>query len=129
MSKLYDLYKLSKIKNPDKFILIKSGTFYLFLDDDALKVSDKLGLKLTYLNESVLKCGFPLLSLPKYEKMLKANSIDYLITGLNLNNSNQNEIEKRVIEDLRLLDINNLSPIAAINLLKDFQEKLNSSLF
>ena len=48
---------------------------------------------------------------------------------LYMHNSKQSKIEKKVIEELRLLDINNLSPIAAINLLKNLQEKLNSSLF
>ena len=126
MSKLYNLYQINKLKNPEKLILIKSGVFYLFLDEDAKTINEILGLKLTPLNEKISKCGFPILSLTKYEKMLKANNIEYLITELNSNESKENEIKEKIIEDLMLLDINSLSPISAINLLAKYQEKLNN---
>ena len=82
MSKLYEHYKNCKDTSPDKVILIKSGTFYVILDEDAKSINEKLGLKLTMLNENVVKCGFPIISFEKYEKMLIANSIDYLVTEL-----------------------------------------------
>lgn len=126
MSKLYDYYKLCKIKNPDKILLIKSGTFYVILEQDATLVNELLGLKLTPLNEKISKCGFPIISLPKYEKMLQANNLEYLITSLNVSSDEENEVEKKIIKEIRLLDINNLSPISAINLLTKYQEKLNN---
>jgi len=126
MSKLYDFYQINKIENPEKLILIKSGVFYLFLDEDAKSIHEILGLKLTPLNEKIYKCGFPILSLQKYENMLKANNIDYLITDLNSSETKQNDVSEKIIKDLMLLDINSLSPIEAINLLAKYQERLNN---
>ena len=53
MSKLYNKYLSLKQLDASKFYLFKSGIFYIFLDDDAKIVSEKLGLKLTYLNENI----------------------------------------------------------------------------
>lgn len=59
MSKLYEKYKSLKSENNDKLYLFKSGIFYIFLDEDAKKMSNFLNLKLTNLNESICKCRFP----------------------------------------------------------------------
>ena len=57
MSKLYEKYLVLKQRETNKLYLFKSGIFYLFLDDDAKKVSSLLNLKLTNLNKNVV---FPL---------------------------------------------------------------------
>lgn len=124
MSKLYHFYQLTKMKHPDKVILIKSGTFYVILEKDAILVNDLLGLKLTPLNENIVKCGFPIISLPKYEKMLQSNYIDYFVTELNENYSQLKSYEKKVIEEIQLLDLNQITPMAAFNLLAKYQEQL-----
>ena len=71
MSKLYDKYKYLKFQNPSTFYLFKSGIFYIFLDEDAKTMSSILNLKLTNLNENVLKCGFPVNNLAKYLNLIK----------------------------------------------------------
>lgn len=58
MSKLYEKYKNLKSENATKLYLFKSGIFYIFLDEDAIKMSNLLNLKLTNLNETIVKCGF-----------------------------------------------------------------------
>ena len=59
MSKLYQKYQQLKKENPEKCYLFKSGIFYIFLEDDAKKLGPMLSLKITNLNDSVVKCGFP----------------------------------------------------------------------
>ena len=59
MSKLYNIYLQEKSKNKDNILLFKSGIFYISIDDDALKLSSLFHLKLTNLNDSIKKCGFP----------------------------------------------------------------------
>ena len=72
MSKLYDAYKYCKKNNNEErtLFLFKAGIFYLFLDEDAKIASNILNLKLTYLNDTVLKCGFPTSALNKYSILL-----------------------------------------------------------
>ena len=50
MSKLYNNYLALKKENESTLFLFKSGIFYIFLDEDATKISNILGLKLTMLN-------------------------------------------------------------------------------
>lgn len=44
---------------------------FIFLDEDAKTMSSILNLKLTNLNENVLKCGFPVNNLAKYLNLIK----------------------------------------------------------
>lgn len=74
MSRLYDTYSLMKKtdENADNTLyLFKSGIFYIFLDNDARIASSLLNLKLAYLTETIVKCGFPINSLEKYKILLK----------------------------------------------------------
>ncbi len=71
MSKLYEKYLLLKKQNSSILYLFKSGIFYIFLEEDAKKMSFLLNLKLTNLNESVLKCGFPVNNLAKYSSLIQ----------------------------------------------------------
>ena len=63
MSKLFNNYILLKSQDCNKFYLFKSGIFYIFLDADARSMSQQFGFKLSNLNNSVVKCGFPTNSL------------------------------------------------------------------
>ena len=50
MSKLANLYKILKNKDSSTLYLLKSGIFYIALDEDALTLSDLFNFKLTDLN-------------------------------------------------------------------------------
>ena len=66
MSKLYEKYKtLKQEKSSQILYLFRYGIFFIFLEDDARLVSQALGLKLGKLNDTVVKCGFPINSLDK----------------------------------------------------------------
>ena len=79
MSKLYDKYLLLKKQNPSVLYLFKSGIFYIFLENDAKKMSLLLNLKLNNLNENVLKCGFPVNNLSKYASLIEKAGYELLI--------------------------------------------------
>lgn len=76
MSKMYKRYLELKKENNSKIYLFKSGIFYLFLDDDAKLMSNVLNLRLTNLNETILKCGFPVNNLNKYINLIKSLGYD-----------------------------------------------------
>ena len=126
MSKLFEHYKNCKEITPEKVILIKSGTFYLILDEDAKSIGERLGLKITNLNESVVKCGFPINSFSKYERMLIANNIDFIVTDMSSFKNNNKDIEKNILKEIRNLDINSISPVKALNLLAKYNDKLKN---
>lgn len=121
MSKLYDHYKLCKEKDPNRIVLIKSGTFYVMLDEDAEEISKLFALKLTPLNENIKKCGFPVTSIEKYKNMFDAHQIEYTITSTELGSGSITEREKSVIDKIRMLDINTLSPMDALITLEKYQ--------
>ena len=71
MSKLYEEYLKLKKDNNDVIYLFKSGIFYIALLNDARTLNEKLGFKLTNLNENVVKCGFPQQKLDTYINIIK----------------------------------------------------------
>ena len=71
MSKLYEEYLKLKKYNNDVIYLFKSGIFYIALENDARTLNEKLGFKLTNLNENVVKCGFPQQKLDTYINIIK----------------------------------------------------------
>ena len=78
MSRLYDVYLKEKEKNNDLYYLFECGKFYIFLDNDAKKISSITTLKLTNLNKDIVKCGFPINSLDKlYRKLLDYEIYEY----------------------------------------------------
>lgn len=127
MSKMYEHYKVCKQTNPDKIILIKSGTFYVILDEDATLVNQLLGLKLTPLNDQIQKCGFPINSLTKYENLLKAHAISYIITNMNENAKEPTQIERKILNEIKLLKLNETSPLNAFHLICKYQEQLKNN--
>ena len=115
MSKLYETYKRKKEKEPEKIYLFKSGMFYIFLEDDAKKVSDLFGFKITKLNEQVIKCGFPLSRIDYYTELLQKRQISFEIVdnnylGIeNYEDYMNNEKLKRIVKDVKKIDMDNIT--------------------
>ena len=113
MSKLINMYK--KLKEPDAetLYLFKSGIFYIFLAEDAQKISRLFSLKLTPLNNDVLKCGFPLSSINKYSIKFRENNIRVKIIEDNIIFSESNFFKEQkylqLIGILQNIDIDSLS--------------------
>ena len=115
MSKLYVEYLKLKSKNTDKLYLFKSGIFYIALEDDAKKLSKLFEFKITNLNQSVIKCGFPQKRLEFYIDKLNSLNVPFEIIDLNyskvdnysdyLNNSKV----KDIIQSIMKIDMNNIS--------------------
>lgn len=130
MSKLYTNYLKLKEENNDTLLLFKSGIFHIFIAEDAEKVSKSLNLKLTQLNDQIVKCGFPSNALGKYTTQLNELKIPYRIVDSNfqITNSVDEYIQKtdalQIIKILKNLDTDNLSPIEALNTVVNLKNKL-----
>lgn len=116
MSKLYEKYLSLKKENHSTYYLFKSGIFYIFLDEDAKKMSNILNLKLGNLNENILKCGFPVNSLPKYMDLLKNANCDVQIIensskkiDSSIVNMQNNELLENLLNKIANINPDNLS--------------------
>lgn len=79
MSKLYKKYVRLKLQDGSALYLFKTGIFCIFLDEDAKLVSSRLNLKLTNLNQDIVKCGFPVSQLEKYTKLINNANLSFKI--------------------------------------------------
>ena len=133
MSKLYNIYQDLKKEDKEKIYIFKAGAFFILLDDDAKLISEKLNLKLTKLNDSLVKCGFPINSIEKYTKKIKELKISYkIIDGTkSVVKSNDAYIEnikfQTVINKIKDLNINKISPLQALNILSEFKDVICNS--
>ena len=122
MSRLYKRYK--NLKNKEDIIyLFKVGMFYVILDDDAKIISKLLNLKLIPLNNEVNKCGFPINSLEKYEKILKENKVKYKI----IEDYEENKDLNKFINKIKKYDIDNITGIKALELISELMEIIDGT--
>lgn len=133
MSKIYNKYIALK-SNPNykenTLYLFKSGLFFIFIDKDAQIISPYLNLKLSQLNDTIVKCGFPINSLQKYLNLLK--STPYHIEIVSLENDKPittnhymcTENIKIIIDEILQTNIDSLSISQAYDFLSDIQKKL-----
>lgn len=125
MSKMYKRYLELKKLNSKDIYLFKSGIFYLFLDNDAQKMAPLLNLKLTNLNETILKCGFPVNNLNKYLDIIK--NLGYTIKIVESVNSSPlsdsnfltNSSIKKLVMDLASIEADTLSIKEAYSLIEN----------
>ena len=130
MSKLEAKYKELKAKDTEKVYILRSGIFYTMLNEDAILVNEKLGLKITDLSPNIIKCGFPISQIEKYKSLLDEKNITYEVID-NLPNSSVesylNGIEvKKVLKQIESLDMNDISYHQAYDILLDIQNKLKN---
>lgn len=122
MSKIYDKYLTLKEKNKEKLYLFRCGNFYIFLEDDADTINNYVVLKRTQFTKNVMKCGFPVGSKEEYLKVFKNQNLDVEIIENPLLPEDIKERERFVLEQLKKIEVNSLTPIDAINKLKELQE-------
>lgn len=135
MSKLLEIYKNLKQNDNETLYLFKSGIFYIFLDNDAKIINKAFGLKLSNLNDRIVKCGFPANSLQKYLKLLSctnynikiidnSNTISYTVSDYNL------DIEiKKLLHNISNIDTETLSISEAYSLLNDLKDRAQKIIF
>lgn len=131
MSKLYKSYTNLKNDNPEKMYIFKSGMFYIGLQDDAKKLSEIFGFKVTDLNESVVKAGFPKSRLEYYTKKLEImKDIKFEIVDSdygrieNYNDYLNNNKVKLIIDEILKLDLDNTTFRQAFDILGNLKTKL-----
>lgn len=131
MSKLYEKYSELKKKNNNKTYIFKSGIFYIALEEDAQTLSNLFGLKLTNLNDTVIKCGFPSSRVSYYIDLLKTQKVDFEIIDPNYGNVNNysdyiQDIEiKKMLDTIKEMDFDDTTFKEAYEILLSLSTKLN----
>lgn len=133
MSKLLKSYVSLKVMDCSKFYLFKNGIFYVFLEDDAKIMAPLLNLKLTNLNQTVVKCGFPINSLDKYLQKLQGTEYTVHIVcdedfnfSIDVNDFINNKALHEVLDNFLSINIDSLSIAQAFDLLYDLQNKFKN---
>ena len=132
MSKLYNAYislKANEKNNENTLYLFKSGIFFICIDKDAEIDYRLLNLKLSNLNEDIVKCGFPIQSLNKYSNLLRLSNYSFKIIDLSKNESisindfNFNNYTNELLQRISSVDTNSLSIKEAFSFIDDIKEK------
>lgn len=133
MGKLYNTYIALKAKEKEEntLYLFKSGIFFLCIDEDAKIASRLLHLKLTNLNESIVKCGFPIKSLDKYSSLISLSNYKFKIIDTSTNeaftvsNYSVNDNIQNLLQSIAKIDTDNLSIREAYTFLDDIKKESN----
>lgn len=134
MSKLYKRYIELKKQNSELLYLFKSGIFFIALEDDAQILSKTFNLKLSNLNDDIVKSGFPCTSLDKYTNLFKAHNINVKIIesksdipySYSVTEYKQSEDIVNLLDFILSVDSNNLSISEAYQFIEDVKNKVSS---
>lgn len=131
MSKLYNSYRRLKQNNPQKIYLFKSGMFYISLQEDAEKLSNIFGFRITKLNEEVKKVGFPINRLDYYgSKLNKMSNVEFEVVDSNYshvenyNDYLNNSKLKNITDSILKLDLDNTTFRQAYDILTELKIKI-----
>ncbi len=117
MSKIYSKYLELKEKNPKKLYLFESGKFYIFVGEDVDIINEYVVLKKTKFSKETDKCGFPKEVLNDYLRVFKNHNLLIEI----VNSEVINEIDN-LKEFFINIDLNKITPLEALNYLKQVKE-------
>lgn len=115
MSKIYEEYLRLKKEDNSKLYLFKSGKFYIFIGNDCDLINEYVVLKKTPFSKESYKCGFPNSSLEQYLKVFRNHKLKVEII--------ENREETDIIRELKNVDVNNITPIEALNLIESWKNK------
>lgn len=125
MSKLQRQYEDLKRKDSEKIYIFRVGIFYNILNEDAKVVSDSIGLKLTDLGPSIVKCGFPIAKLDKYTNLLKSKNLPFEVIS-DIAPSNQNTSYEKIVDRIKKIDLDNTTFHQAFDILYNIQQNLKN---
>jgi len=125
MSKLQKQYEDLKRKDSEKIYIFRVGIFYNILNEDAKVVSDSIGLKLTDLGPSIVKCGFPIAKLDKYTNLLKSKNLPFEVIS-DIAPSNQNTSYEKIVDRIKKIDLDNTTFHQAFDILYNIQQNLKN---
>lgn len=124
MSKFYEAYLNLKRKNSEKLYLFRMGNFYIFLADDAKRVSTVTTLKITNFNNDVVKCGFPVIAKDKYLEIFQNIHLNVEVIEALPKDSKKDRIDP-ILAKIKKLNVNTITSMRAMGYLEELVVVLN----
>ena len=122
MSRIYDKYLELKKKDHEKLYLFHCGNFYIFLDEDAEQVNNYVVLKRTKFTRDIMKCGFPIGSKDEYLKVFHNQNLNVEVIENPLLPEDVSERERMILDQLKKIHVEEITPLEALSKLKELQE-------
>lgn len=127
MSKLFEKYKRLKEIDSNTLYLFESGTFYYALSEDAEIINKLFGYKILAFGKQTIKAAFPKNTLENRKHFFDINNIKYKIIKNEIDNNNFSALSaEEILKEIKLLDMNNISPLTAFKKLLEYQNKLKT---
>lgn len=120
---IYNKYLELKKENKEILYLFKVGNFYIFINEDAEKISKITTLKIINHAKNVIKCGFPENSLDKYLDIFKNLKLKINVIDNIRNNKLKSKLEKN-LDKIRNLDIENTTPLECFKIICELKKNL-----
>ena len=89
------MLEILKKKEEGKIVLVKLGTFYVAVEEDAVLLHKKVDLKCTCYKMNICKVGFPVIALDKYVEKLNETKYSYVIYDYDAKNVELMEITRK----------------------------------
>ena len=89
------MLEILKKKEEGKIVLVKLGTFYVAVGEDAVLLHKKIDLKCTCYKMNICKVGFPVIALDKYVEKLNETKYAYVIYDYDAKNVELKEIARK----------------------------------
>lgn len=115
---IIEKYKKLKERDPKKLYLFECGNFYIFIGEDSTYINNYMVLKTTKFSNEYNKCGFPKNKIEEYKKVFKN-------LKLNVEIINKEEDINKIINYIKNIDTDCLSPIESLNILKKVKDLIN----
>ena len=89
------MLEILKKKEEGKIVLVKLGTFYVAVGEDAVLLHKRIDLKCTCYKMNICKVGFPVIALDKYVEKLNETKYAYVIYDYDAKNVELKEIARK----------------------------------
>lgn len=89
------MLNILKEKEKGTIVLVRLGSFYVAVGEDAVLLHKKLDLKCTCFKMNICKVGFPVIALDKYVEKLNETKYSYVIYDYDAKNVELMEITRK----------------------------------
>ena len=118
---IYEKYLELKKNDSECLYLFRVGKFYIFINEDAEKISKITTLKIVKHAKDVVKCGFPENSLEKYLSIFSNLNLNVSVVD-NINDDVILEKLNKELEKIRNINIDNITPLECFKIICELKK-------